>query len=247
MQATRDLLLSNWGSAKIIEQKSQWEVDTVTELDYKIEDQVSSSLKAAFPDIEFVGEERGGNRQAERFWLMDPIDGTTHFVRGLPFCTSMLTLVENGKVTFSVIYDFLKDDFYWAGVGRGAFRNTTRLQVSSRPLSEAYINWESNLDKGDNRRIYNQVRSTVMLVQTISAGWEFAMVASGKLDARICLNPYGYDYDFAPGAFLVAEAGGTVANIGSHTYDYRNTNLIAANPVIYKELTTGKDALLPIG
>ena len=80
----------------------------------------------------------------------------------------------------------------------------------------------------------------------ISAGFEYAMVASGKLDARISLDPYGKIWDFAPGSLLVAEAGGVVANIGSKGYDYRNFNFIAANPVIYKELTEGKNPLFPI-
>lgn len=63
------------------------------------------------------------------------------------------------------------------------------------------------------------------------------MVAAGKVDGRVTFEPYGNDYDFAPGSLLVEEAGGVVRNLGSDTYDYRNTDFIAANPIIYKELT----------
>ena len=79
-----------------------------------------------------------------------------------------------------------------------------------------------------------------------SSGFEFAMVASGKLDGRLCFDSYGKDYDFAPGSLLVEEAGGVVANIGSREYDYRNGNFIAANPLVFKQLTEGPDAIFPI-
>lgn len=62
------------------------------------------------------------------------------------------------------------------------------------------------------------------------------MVASGKLDARIQFDPWGYDYDFAAGSLLVAEAGGVVTNINSSEYDYRNLDFIAASPKVYKGL-----------
>jgi fructose-1,6-bisphosphatase/inositol monophosphatase family enzyme len=94
--------------------------------------------------------------------------------------------------------------------------------------------------------IFNQLRKQSLLIKTVSSGWEHVMVASGKLDARVCFDPHGKDYDFAPGSLLVREAGGVIANIGSTEYNYRNTNFIAANPIIFKELTEGENALFPI-
>jgi myo-inositol-1(or 4)-monophosphatase len=242
----RERLVANWGTAEIVSRKSKDATDVVTQLDLEVEAEVSQGLKVAFPDIEFVGEEGGGNREAERLWLMDPIDGTAHFVRGMPFCSTMLALVENGKVTFSVIYDFLKNDFYWAELGKGAFKNKERLHVSNRPLSDSFVGWETHIELGNNQQIYDKLRRKTKLFKTIVAGWELAMVASGKLDARVCFDPWGRDYDFAPGSLLITEAGGIVANLGSTSYDYRNTNFIAANPVIYKELTEGPEAIFPI-
>jgi fructose-1,6-bisphosphatase/inositol monophosphatase family enzyme len=80
----------------------------------------------------------------------------------------------------------------------------------------------------------------------VSAGYEFVLVATGKLEGRICVDAFGKDYDFAPGSLLVSEAGGIVANIGSTTYDYRNTNLIAGNKALFDDLTQGTDAIFPI-
>ena len=240
-------LKKQFGNVKNVHQKVNTYVDVVTDLDRSTEEFLSKQLKKAFPSIEFFGEEFGGNKEVERFWLCDPIDGTAHFVRGLPFCTTMLALVEDGNVVFSVIYDFMKGDFYWAEKGKGAWKKKEAIHVSSRSLKEGYVSFETNVQKRkENARKYFELNSKTVLLHMISAGFEYAMVASGKLDARISLDPYGKIWDFAPGSLLVAEAGGVVANIGSKGYDYRNFNFIAANPVIYKELTEGKNPLFPI-
>jgi fructose-1,6-bisphosphatase/inositol monophosphatase family enzyme len=72
------------------------------------------------------------------------------------------------------------------------------------------------------------------------------MVASGKLDGRLALDPWGQDWDFAPGSLLVTEAGGIATNLGKNTYDYRNHNYIIANPLVHEELTVGPRALFPV-
>ncbi|HYE22016.1 MAG TPA: inositol monophosphatase family protein [Verrucomicrobiae bacterium] len=246
LRESREMLLSQWGTAEVVAQKDESAVNVVTELDKKVETFVSGKLKAVYPEIEFVGEEFGGNRSAGKLWLMDPIDGTGHYIRGLPFCTSMIALVENGKVIFSAIYDFINDDMYWAQKGQGAYKNEVGLKVSSRSLKQSYIGWETHLDKEENLKIFHELRKRSILIKTVASGWEYAMIASGKLDARVAFDPHGKDYDFAPGALLVMEAGGKVVNLYSDQYDYRNTNFIAANEIIFKELTEGPEALFPI-
>lgn len=245
LRQNRELLLSGWGTAAVTHQKDESAVNVVTELDIAVEEHVSQELALAYPDIGFVGEEHGGDRTAERFWLMDPIDGTAHYIRGLPFSTSMLALIENGQVTFSAIYDFVQDDMYWAVRGGGAYRNEERLHVSDRSLAESYIGWESHIEHPENMELFMKIREKTILFKAVVAGWEYMMVASGKLDARITFDAYGKDYDFAPGSLLVSEAGGIVSNIGLDTFDYRNTSFIAANPRMYAELTEGPDAIFP--
>jgi myo-inositol-1(or 4)-monophosphatase len=246
MRRVRPLVLPHWGTAQTIHQKDDSAVNVVTQLDLDVEEMVSAALAKMYPDIEFVGEERGGNREADSFWLMDPIDGTGLFIRGLPGCTSMLALIRDGVVVFSAVYDFVNDFMYWAERGKGAFCDKERLRVSDRPLGRAYLGWETHLDKKENEQAFHALRKMGILFKSVNAGWELAMVAAGRLDARISFDPFGKDYDFAPGSLLVSEAGGVVANIGSKDYDYRNTSFIAANPVIYKELTEVPNALFPV-
>ena len=230
-----NIALPGWGLASITAEKSGHPADIVTEFDTKVEEFLKEKLAEVFPEIEFVGEEGSGNRDAARFWLVDPIDGTGHYMRGLPFCTTMLALIENGVVTFSVVYDFVGDKMYWAEKGKGAYMNDIPIHVSDRNSAQSYISWETHEEKIENLQKIAAFDKTGCF-RSISAGWEFAMVACGKLDARVSFDAWGKDYDFAPGSLLVAEAGGVVTNIGSSGYDYKNTNLIAGNAKIHKEI-----------
>lgn len=246
LREVRPMLLPHYGNVASVSYKKDFAVEAVTDLDIKVEKFVAERLHTFDASIAFVGEETGGDRTKERFWLMDPIDGTAHFVRGLPFCTTMLALIEEGEVTFSAIYDFVNDILYSAEKGKGAFMNETPIHVSTRPLNRAYLGYETHLQKEENFLKYRALWRRSVLIKMLVAGYEFAMIACGKIDGRICFDPYGKDYDFAPGTFLVKEAGGMVTNIGKITYDYRNLDFLAVNPVIYKELVEGPDALFPI-
>jgi len=194
--------------------------------------------------IGFRGEEFGVENHADITWLVDPIDGTSHFVRGIPFCTTMIALVENGTVVMSVINDFVREETYWAIRGKGAFKDGERIFVSNRPLSQAVLSFETRLENPENIESFIKVRKAAGgILSTINCGFEFTMIASGKLDARITQDPYGHDWDYAPGTLLVEEAGGIVKNHGSNNYDFTNHNYIAANPLVFKELTQGDNAI----
>lgn len=244
LRSTRDISLPSWGTIEARLQKTKSATDLVTDIDYKIEELLAKNLLKVDSTISFVGEEFGGDRSANRFWLVDPIDGTSHYVRGLPFCTTMIALIENGQVTFSAIYDFLNDRMYHAERGKGAYCNNEPIFVSTRPLSMAYISFEGKLESDEDKKIHAQLLEQTRLVGMLGSGWEFAMVASGKLEGRVCIDSYGKDYDFAPGSLLVSEAGGIVTNTGSPSYNYTNLNLIAASKVTYQALTTGPNRIV---
>ena len=218
----------------------------VTELDRKTEHFLADKLGGFSADIGFRGEEFGVRSQADTTWLVDPIDGTAHFVRGIPFCTTMVALVENGEVVLSVIHDFVRDDTYWAIKGGGAYCNDQKISVSQRSLRQSLISFETHIEKPENYTKYLAVRKHAGIVATINCGFEFAMIASGKLDGRIGLDPYGMDWDFAPGSLLVSEAGGVAANIGKASYDYQNHDYIISNAAVYDELTSGEGAIFPL-
>ena len=249
IRKTRPMLMPYWGKIEHRQKDMQQGDDvaqaTVTELDLAIEGYLRDELAQIDPDASFAGEEFGGSRDTKRFWLCDPIDGTVHFVRGLPFCSVMLALIEDGRVNFSIVYDFVNDHLYHARRGSGAFCNDEPIHVSDRAFDGGYVVFESRIDKDSNMKLLQQIRHRANVMESVTSGYEFALVASGKLEARICFDAYGKDYDFAPGSLLVEEAGGIVRNIESDTYDFRNLNFIAANPRVFETLTAGPDALFP--
>lgn len=246
VRKTRDITLPHYGNVEAIRQKEKSAHTVVTELDEKVETFLRTELAKLDPSIGFVGEEFGGNRDAERFWISDPIDGTVHFIRGLPFCTTMLALIDKGEPVFSVIYDFINDVCYYAEKEKGAYKDGEPISVSDRPIESSYMGWESHIEKPENMERYLKLKNKSLLLKTISAGYEYILVATGKIEGRVNFDPYGKDYDFAPGALLVREAGGVVANIGAQTYDYRNTDILAANPKVFKAFTEGPEAIFPI-
>ncbi len=246
IRSSRSLTLPAHGNVIADDFKGESPASVVTKIDKEVEDYLRDALARVDSTITFVGEEFGGNREAGRFWLCDPIDGTGHFVRGTPFSTTMVALIDNGEAVFSAIYDFALDIMYHAEKGGGAWQDDQAIHVSNRPLTDSYSILETKLHKPNNLELYYKLHAKSCMVNMVCSGYEHAMVAKGQFDARICVDGFGQDYDFAPGALLIQEAGGVVANIGSRTYDYRNTNYIATNSQIFAALTEGESAIFPI-
>lgn len=246
MRRMREIAMPHYGNAAVIDHKGEYHTNIVTELDIRVENFLRDELAKPFPDIPFVGEETGGDRSAETKWLCDPIDGTMHYVRGLPFCTTMLALIDRDEVIFSAIYDFVRDELFHAQRGKGAFQDDEKISVSHRPIDGAFLSYETHIEKPERYQTFCKLRDRSVMMKTCNAGWDSSRVAMGKFEARVIFDGYGKDYDFAPGSLLIDEAGGTVANLGKTTYLYTELDHIAANPYVFEALTQGKDAVFPI-
>lgn len=222
--------------------------DVVTEHDRWMEEKLRDALQPLTPGIPFTGEEFGGDTAADSRWIVDPIDGTMHYIRGdAPLSTSMGALILDGKARVSAIYNFMSGDMYSAIEGQGAFHNGRQIHVSDRPLKGAIVSYESKLRAPEHQVRRQRIGQIATHTSTVSAGHEFAMVAAGKWEGRMVEDGHGFDWDFAPGALLVKEAGGVVVNVGSADaeYNYRNHDFLAVNPRVYAELTTGPDPIYP--
>ncbi len=158
----------------------------------------------------------------------------------------MIVFVESGELKFSAIYDFILDKMYTAEKGIGAFVNGKQIHVSNRGLNDAFVYVEANLNTEKNRLTYSKLNESCIVLASYPAGIHFALTAEGRVEGRICVDPYGKDYDFAPGQLLVSEAGGIVKNIGTNLFDYRNLNFLAVNKQVYEDLTAGENPIFPI-
>lgn len=234
VEGLRPRLLETQGN---IEHHLKDDDTAVTAMDMFAESEIAAALRKLDPAIPFSGEETGVDFSKQTFWLVDPIDGTEQFMRGLPFATNMISLIDNGEPVFGAVYNFNFGDYYVAIKGHGATRNGHPIHVSDRKPDRAWVTYSTALGEPGTAGFADKLDGKIHSVRRYgSAGYDYSMVASGALEARIVFNGHGHEWDFAPGTLIVQEAGGRVANIGSDKYDYHNYNHIAAGPATFDTL-----------
>jgi myo-inositol-1(or 4)-monophosphatase len=217
--------------------------DFVTEVDQAAENVIIETLLAAYPGHGILAEESGrarGAKDSEYLWIIDPLDGTTNFIHGLPVYAVSIALAHRGQVQQAVVYDPTRNDLFYASKGRGAFRNDKRLRVSKRlKLADSLIGTGFPFRKGDNFKRYMQMFEDVMqhcagLRRPGAAALDLCYVAAGYYDGffETGLSPW----DIAAGSLLITEAGGLVGNFtGEADYLYQR-EVVAGNPKIYAQL-----------
>lgn len=225
----------------------------VTDMDTMVEARLRDALHSFAPDIPFCGEESGADFKHPTYWLVDPIDGTEPFIRGLPFATNMVALIDNNQPVLGVIFNFSLNQYYLAIKGQGATRNGHTIRVSDRPLHRSFVSLGgSNRSVIEAANLYDRFRYELgvnAIIKLAATGAEMTQVAAGQTEGRVLYKGRAKPWDFAPGALLIAEAGGRVANIGSDTYDVRNTDVIATNAAIFDDVmafmnTIAADAMM---
>jgi myo-inositol-1(or 4)-monophosphatase len=217
--------------------------DFVTEVDQAAEQAVIETLLTAYPGHAILAEESGrqhGAKHSEYLWIIDPLDGTTNFIHGLPVYAVSIALAFRGKVEQAVVYDPSRNDLFYASKGRGAFLNDRRLRVSKRiRIAEALIGTGFPFRKGDNLARYLKMMETVMsqcagLRRPGAAALDLCYVAAGWYDGffETGLSPW----DVAAGSLMITEAGGLIGNFtGEADYLYQR-EVVAGCPKIYGQL-----------
>ncbi|HEU4707997.1 MAG TPA: inositol monophosphatase family protein, partial [Methylophilaceae bacterium] len=191
--------------------------DFVTEVDHAAEAAIIETLKDAYPDHGFLGEESGNDRiDADNVWIIDPLDGTTNFLHGFPqYCIS-IALMQKGQLTQAVVYDPNRNDLFTATRGRGAFLNDKRIRVSKRSkLQESIIGTGFPFRDFTHLDAYlamfkDMVKKTSGVRRPGAAALDLAYVAAGWYDGffEIGLSKW----DVAAGGLLIQEAGGIVGD-----------------------------------
>ncbi len=219
--------------------------DFVTEVDHASEAAIIDTILTAYPQHGILAEETGrtrGNSKSEFLWIIDPLDGTTNFIHGLPIYSISIALVFRGKVEQAVVYDPARNDLFVASKGRGAFVNDRRLRVSKRTrLQQALIGTGFPFRRGDDFRRYMEMFEKVMqqcagLRRPGSAALDLCYVAAGWYDGffETGLSPW----DVAAGSLMVTEAGGLIGNFtGEADYLYQR-EVLAGSPKIYGQLVS---------
>lgn len=215
--------------------------DFVSEVDKAAEQAIIDTLKAAYPDHGFLGEESGDtNKDAENIWIIDPLDGTTNFLHSFPcYCVS-IALQQKSVLTQAVIYDPVRNDLFTATKGRGAFLNDKRIRVGSRiKLQESLIATGfpfrdfSYLDTYMDM-LKDMIKKTSGIRRPGSAALDLAYVAAGFSDGFFELNLS--TWDIAAGGLIVQEAGGIVGDFEGNESWLKTGNIVAANPKIFGQM-----------
>ena|SRR5438309_8433747 len=204
----------------------------VTQLDKDIEEELRAALLKFDSSIGLEGEEFGIEGSRETYWLIDPIDGTESFIRGLPFVRNMATLIDNGEPIFTVIYQPTMDQLFVAAKGEGTYKNGQKMQMVERPLKRSMVELHVPISKNGVAKMVAELQKSIFGYR-IS---DFCYVAEGKVDALLVYGGGGGPWDYAPRALIIREAGGTVTNVGSDNYDFKINNMIASHPSIHDEL-----------
>ncbi|OGT06184.1 MAG: inositol monophosphatase [Gallionellales bacterium RBG_16_57_15] len=214
--------------------------DFVSEVDRAAEQTIIQTLLDAYPDHAILAEESGSQGESEYLWIIDPLDGTTNFLHGLPQFAVSIALQHKGIITQAVVYDPVKNELFTATRGRGAFLNDKRIRVTRRvQLADSLIGTGFPYTRFEHMDAYMAIfrdlmQKTAGLRRPGSAALDLAWVATGRYDGffETGLKPW----DIAAGCLLITEAGGMVSDLhGSNTY-LKTGHLCAGNPDIHAQL-----------
>jgi histidinol-phosphatase len=210
----------------------------VTDIDRATEQAIVASLTSARPDYGIFGEEYGvsGPADAEYQWVIDPIDGTTNFVRGVPVWATLIALVHNGIPVLGVVSAPAMGFRWWATQGGGSFFNGTRIHVSkTQTIAEAHVSTTPNAGWDAVGGIPKLVKLQTDALRARGFGdfWQHMLVAQGAIDVAvdvIGLQPY----DNAAIYPIVQEAGGTITNRFG-VADWRADSSVSSNGILHSE------------
>ena len=225
-----------------IEEKSR-PGDLVTEADKKVEAFLIQKIKKTFPFHEFLGEETGsskdkvrGGEKNEFRWIIDPIDGTKNFIRGIPFFAVSIGLEYRGKRIVGVVYNPAQKDLFAAEKGKGASQNNKKIHVSkAKTVQESlFATGFHPAYKHTKLEIFKEIINNSQGIRRFgSAALDLCYVANGTFDG---FWEFGlYPWDIAAAILIVEEAGGRVTNTDGTPLKYEQKTILATNKKIHPE------------
>lgn len=216
-------------------QSKEGSANFVTDYDVLVQEKLKSGLTKIVPDAGFIGEEGEQELFSEtgKFFIVDPIDGTTNFIKDYRMSCISVAYVENGLVNLAVVYNPYSDEVFWAKRGEGAYCNDERIQVSKQPLSNGLVlfgtsPYNETLAKQSFEMAYDYFRKALDIRRSGSAALDLCAIAAGRAEVyfELLLSPW----DYAAGSLLVEEAGGVVTTVdgGEITFE-KPCSILARN------------------
>ena len=214
--------------------------DYVSEVDRIAEQTIIEILLDAYPNHGILAEESGRSGGEEHVWVIDPLDGTTNFLHGLPQYAVSIALLHKGVLQHAVVYDPARNELFTASRGAGAFLNERRIRVSRQvKMDDALIGTGFPFREFHHADAYLAMFRDMMLKpaglrRPGSAALDLAWVACGRYDGFFELGLS--QWDLAAGALLVLEAGGLVGDFQGNDRYLQSGHIVAGNPKIFGQM-----------
>ena len=236
------ILIRDFGEIENLQVSVKGPGDFVTASDKKVEKILVEELQKARPTYSILSEEVGEINNDEFFkWIIDPIDGTSNFLHGIPHFAISIGLEHNKEIICGIIYDPIKDEIFTAEKGNGAYLNNKRMRVSSRSkLKDCIICTGGHKRDSKDRELaleeYKKFSSKVFIsVRKLgSASLDMAYVAAGRYDGY-WQRDLSY-WDIAAGIILVKESGGFVTDFNGENQYIENKTILVTNSKINNEM-----------
>ena len=221
------VIIRDFGELENLQVSKKGPKDFVTKTDKRVEKIIIDELSKSKKNYSFISEETGKilNRNKDVFWIIDPIDGTTNFLHGVPHFAISVALQKDGEIESGLIFDPIKNEIFYAEKNSGSFFNNNRIRVSNK----------SNLDEclfATNNDGIKSIHPNLNLRNTGCAALDLAYVANGRFDGYFHNNINLWD--IAAGKIIIEEAGGRVNNIKE--FKINTIDIIAGNPNIYEKM-----------
>lgn len=233
------IIFRNMARVESLNVKIKQKNDFVSEVDLQAEHEIINIIHKAYPQHGILAEESGtSNSDDEYQWIIDPLDGTTNFLRGFPHYAVSIALRHKQRLELGVIYDPFKDELFCTHRGSGATLNDRKIRVSKLLTYEgALLGTGFPYRENQNIDAYIPALQEFMLKtagirRAGSAALDLAYVAAGRLDGfwEFGLN----SWDIAAGCLLVQEAGGLVGDPNGGSTHIESGNIVAANPKLFR-------------
>ena len=221
------VIIRDFGELENLQVSKKGPKDFVTKTDKKVEKVLIEELSKSKKKFSFITEESGKilKENKESFWIIDPIDGTSNFLHGIPHFAISVALQINNEILIGLIFDPIKNEMFYAEKNSGSFVNNNRVRVSSK----------NNLDEclfATNNTGVKSIHPKLNLRSTGCAALDLAYVGCGRLDGYFHNNINLWD--IAAGKIIVEEAGGRVNNIDNFTIN--KIDIRAGNPNIFEKM-----------
>jgi myo-inositol-1(or 4)-monophosphatase len=237
-------LKRDFGEVEKLQVSLKGPANFVSAADRRAEETLRQELTKARPGYGFLGEEGGNHEGTDKShtWIVDPLDGTTNFLHGIPQFAISIALKRDADIIAGVIYNPILDELFTAERGKGAFFNERRIRVATRKrLADSVITCGlPHMGRGDLALFRQEIAAVQEKVAGLrrfgAASLDLAWVAAGRLDAywERDLSPW----DMAAGMVIVREAGGFVTDIDGGDDVLGKGNVICGNDIIHRELLT---------